>query len=377
MIVAGEASGDMHAARLVTEIQGLDPTVTFSGLGGPKMQESGVELYQDLTKIAVVGFWEVLKHYSSFKKAFQLILKKARQLNPAAIILVDYPGFNLRLAKAIKDSKKLKNTKIIYYISPQVWAWKKKRVHFIKKYVDEMLVIFQFEKEFYAKFGMDVHFPGHPLMDTLKVQTPKTQFLSQHHLQDYKITIGLLPGSRPKEVERILPVMLEAASLLRKEFPMIQFLLIKAPTIDQGIIDVTRSKHPTLLQLHIEEDNTTDVVNACDVCMVASGTATLETAILQKPMVVIYKTSWLTWILAKLFVKIPNIGLVNIVAGKRVVPECLQKQANPTTIANELKMIFTNELKIAEIKTELQKVKESLGEEGAIRRASEIVLKIL
>ncbi len=371
IIVAGEASGDMHAAHLVKELKRLDPSVTFSGLGGPEMRDSGVEVYQDLTKLAVVGFWEVLKHYGEFKKIFKLILTKIRHIKPSVVILVDYPGFNLRLAKELKKL----NTKVIYYISPQVWAWKKKRVHFIKKYVDKILVIFQFEKEFYAKFDMDAHFVGHPLIDSIKVQTPKEKFLTERHLLDYKLTIGLLPGSRQKEVERILPIMLEATSLLRKEFPMLQFIMLKAPAIEKTLIDSIRVRHSTLLQLHTEENNTYDTINACDFCMVASGTATLETAILEKPMVVIYKTSALTYFLAKLFVKIPNIGLVNVVAGKRVVPECVQNQAKPEIIANALKAIFTDETKIAEIKSELKKVRESLGKSGASRRAAEEILK--
>jgi len=376
VIIAGETSGDMHAAHLVKEIKRLDPSITFSGLGGSKMRDSGVEIYEDLTKLAVVGFWEVLKHYGQFKKIFKFILDKIHTIKPSAVILVDYPGFNLRLAKKIKELKKL-NIQTIYYISPQVWAWKKKRVHFIKKYIDKMMVIFKFEKDLYEQFDMKTDFIGHPLMDTVKIQIPKEKFLHDRNLLDYKLTIGLLPGSRQKEVERILPIMLEAASQLRKEFPMLQFILLRAPGIDTKLIDSIRSRHATILQLHIEENNVYETINACDFCMVASGTATLETAILQKPMVVIYKTSLFTWLLAKLFVKIPNIGLVNVVAGKRVVPECIQNQAKPEMVANELKAIFTDEIKIAEIKSELKKVKESLGEIGASRRAAEKILKFV
>ena len=164
MIVAGETSGDMHAAHLVEAIKELNPAITFSGLGGPQMQKAGVKLYKDLTQIAVVGFFEVLKHFGEFKKSFELILEKVREQKPAAVILVDYPGFNLRLAKELKKL----NTKVIYYISPQVWAWKANRVYHIQKHVDKMLVLFQFEKDFYARFGMDVEFVGHPLIDSVK-----------------------------------------------------------------------------------------------------------------------------------------------------------------------------------------------------------------
>jgi len=371
VLVAGEASGDMHAAHLVEAIKSLDPSITFSGLGGPKMQACGVELYQDLTKMAVVGFWEVLKHYKEIRKAFHLILEKIEATNADAVILVDYPGFNLRLARELKK----RNIKVIYYISPQVWAWKEKRVYFVKEHVDKMLVLFPFEKDFYARFGVDVQCVGHPLVDTITVDTPKEKLLEVRNLSKDKLTIGILPGSREKEIETLLPVMLTAAEILSKESPQIQFLVIKAPTITKSSLDA--SLQNTSITYQIIEDNIYDGMNACDLCMVASGTATLETAILQKPMVVVYKTSLLTWVLAKLFVKIADIGLVNVVAGRRIVPECVQFQATGQKIARELRGIFTNELKIANIKADLKMVKEALGSGGASQRAAEEILNFL
>lgn len=369
ILVAGEASGDLHGAHLVEAIRHIAPSTTFSGLGGPKMRSSGVELYSDLTQMAVVGFWEVIKHYSDIKKAFYLILEKIEEANVDAVILIDYPGFNLRLARELKK----RDIKVIYYISPQVWAWKKNRVHFIKNNVDQMLVLFQFEVDFYAQFGIDVHFVGHPLIDTTQVNTSKEDFLTSCGLPSETLTIGILPGSRQKEIENLLPVMLTAAKILEKEFPKIQFLILKASTIPRSTIERYLEGPP--LSYRIIEENTYDGIHACDLCMVTSGTATLETAILQKPMVVIYKTSLLTWMLAKFLVKIKNIGLVNVVAGKRIVPECVQFQATGTKIAEELKNIFTNEPRIAETKADLKKVRESLGASGASRRAAEKILK--
>ncbi len=371
VVVAGEASGDMHAAHLIETLKRIDPSITFSGLGGPKMRAAGVDLYEDLTKMAVVGFWEVVKHYKDIKNAFNLILNKIDETSVDAVILVDYPGFNLRLAKELKK----RSIKVIYYISPQVWAWKQKRIHFIKKNVDKMLVLFQFEKDLYADFGIDVEFVGHPLIDTIKTHSVKESFLLNNNLSPEKLTIGILPGSREKEIENLLPVMLDAAKRLAGEFPKIQFLIIKAPTIARSLIEGYLQS--TSLACQIIDDNIHDGVNACDLCMVASGTATLETAILQKPLVVVYKTSLLTWILAKLFVKIANIGLVNVVAGRRIVPECVQFQATGHRIAAELKNIFTDELKIADMKTNLRAVKESLGPGGASQRAAGEVLKTL
>ncbi|VAX37260.1 Lipid-A-disaccharide synthase [hydrothermal vent metagenome] len=375
IIIAGETSGDMHGAHLVKELKTLNPTLTFSGLGGPNMQQNGVTLYEDLTKLAVVGFLEILKHYGQFKKIFRNILFQIKKSKPSAIILVDYPGFNLRLAKKIKKNKTLKDIKIIYYISPQVWAWKKKRVFDIKKYVDKMLVLFPFEKDFYTKYGVDATYVGHPLLDTIQINTPKSKFLEHQNLFDYRITLGLLPGSRQKEVEKLLPIMLGVIDILRKDFPMMQFLIIKAPNIEQQFIE--RSITNPSLFIRIVEQEGYDALNACDLCIVASGTATLETAILQKPMIIIYKTSLITWMLAKIFVKIPNIGLANIIAGKQIVPECIQFQAKAPNVAEKLKSMFTNEIKLAEIKQELRKVKKILGESGASKRAAEKILEVL
>ncbi len=363
------------------------------------MKKSGVNLYADLTQLALVGFFEVLKHYSEIKRLFNLILDKAIIHKPDAFILVDYPGFNLRLAKKIKAL----NIPVIYYISPQIWAWKKNRVYTVKKYVDKMLVLFQFEKYFYARYGVDASFVGHPLIDQVKPSQSKEKILRSQKLQEYKLTIGLLPGSRNNEVNSLLPIMLKTAEILHEKYPSIQFLVVQAPTINKALI----SKHITKFLLEHEaafnkkehrsdKENSKDFnwiktyfpisiiendhyngINACDLCIVASGTATLETAVLQKPMVVVYKTSLLTWLLAKLFVKISNIGLVNVVAGKKIVPECVQFQANPSKIAREMIKIFTDEIRIADIKSNLHLVRESLAVGGASQKTAQEILSYL
>ncbi len=371
VVIAGEDSGDLHGALLVDALKQLNPNLTFSGLGGPKMRESGVEIHYDLTKLAVVGFVEVLKHYGEFRKIFYMILEKIRQKKPVAVILIDYPGFNLRLAKQLKEL----DTKVIYYISPQVWAWKKKRVFFIKEYIDRMLVLFDFEKEFYARYDYDVDFVGHPLVDTVETSMTKTEATQLFALQQEKITLGLLPGSRQKEIERCLPVMLETAERLHADYPMLQFVILKAPSIERSTIeDMTRN---IPIHFNIIEDHIYDGINVCDICLVTSGTATLETAILGKPMVVMYKTSWSTWALAKLVVKIPHISLVNVVAQKEVVPEFIQHDANPKDLADALQAIFTNEIRIAEMKRELKAMTESLGTSPATLKAAEAIFKTI
>lgn len=371
IIIAGEASGDMHAARLVEALKAMDPGLTFSGLGGQSIRQSGVELYKDMTQIAVIGFVEVLKHYAEFKKIFRLILDKIDERRPQAVILVDYPGFNLRLAREIKK----RNIKVIYYISPQVWAWKKDRVRQIKENVHTLLVIFPFEVSFYAPFGVRAHFVGHPLVDRIKANRTTEESRRLIGFNSARPVIGILPGSRNKEIENLLPVMVQAAQILKKEFPILQFAVIQAPTISRSLIE--RHIPRSLTDIKIVENTTTDGLNACDVCMVASGTATLETALLQKPMVIVYKTALLTWILAKMLVKIPHIGLVNIVAGKKVVPECIQFDATGPRVAQEVKDILTDEPRIAQIKGHLRDVKKSLGDSGASHRAAQEVLKAI
>ncbi|MBI5416073.1 MAG: lipid-A-disaccharide synthase [Candidatus Omnitrophica bacterium] len=367
VIVAGEASGDLHAAHLVDELKRIDPALTFSGVGGARMRASGVELYHDMSSLAVVGFFEVLKHYREIREVFNLILKKIGTVRPQAVILVDYPGFNLRLAREIKK----RDIPVIYYISPQVWAWKANRVRQVARYVDKMLVFFTFEKEFYARRGIEVDFVGHPLIDVVHPATSKTEFLKTHGLSADRLTIGLLPGSRQNEIRNLLPVMLEAADILRREFTQIQFIVLKAHTIDRSLLDPVCARaacRPVII-----EEKTYDGINASDLCMVASGTATLETAILGKPMVIIYRTSLLTWLLARCLVKIPHIGLVNVVAGRKVVPECVQFQARGENIAAELKRMFTDEMQISDIKADLQKVREALGPGGSTQRSARII----
>ncbi len=379
-IIAGEASGDMHAAHLVQALRARDSNLTFSGVGGPLMRQAGVELYEDLTKIAVVGFVEILKHFGEFRRIFHVILAKVKKTQTAAVILIDYPGFNLRLAKELKKL----NVKVIYYISPQVWAWKENRVETIKKYVDKMLVLFEFEKKFYAQRGLAVEFVGHPFIDTIKIKKTKQEFLQSDWFSDQKVTIGILPGSRHKEIENLLPPMIEAARILNREFSgKVQFLLLQAPTIPREWLqkylnnDFLVSTDDAPLRLIIVDNQTYDGINASDVCMVASGTATLETAILNKPMVVVYKTSPLTYWLARRLIKIPYIAMANVVAGKKIIPECIQQEATGERIAQELKNIFTDEMLMTKIKSELKKVKESLGGPGAIGRAAKCILEFL
>lgn len=371
IIVAGEASGDLHASHLVNAIRNIRPDIEFYGLGGGRMRLAGVELFYDLTTLSVVGFFEVIKHLKTIRRIFHELLKKVDEIKPEAVILVDYPGFNLRLAEQLKK----RNIKVIYYIGPQIWAWGLNRVKLIKKVVDKMIVILPFEETLYKKYGIDASFVGHPLLDLAKPTETAEQFLNSVGLALNKITISLLPGSRNKEVERLLPPMLKACQIIYRQNPQTQFLLLKASTVEEKIFQRILSKFN--LPLCSATDQTYDGLNASTAAIVTSGTATLETAVMQKPMVVIYKVSFLTWLFIKQMIKIPYIGLVNVVAGKKIVPECLQYEATPEIIAAHILEILKNKEKLAVMKKELGQLRQRLGESGASMRAAEIVAGLL
>jgi len=368
MIIAGEASGDMRGAGLAIALNQLDPHIRITGIGGNYMRQAGVECFADITELAVIGIAEVIKNFGRIKKVFDQTVEKIYTTRPDVVILVDYPGFNLRLAREIKIHK----IKVVYYISPQVWAWREKRVLKIKKLVDRMIVLFPFEQAIYSKYGMKVDYTGHPLVDEIIVSHGQTEVLKSLGLSASKTTIGLMPGSRAKEIERHLPCMLEAAKILFNQNKERQFILLRASSIPLKLIEdiLMFYKH---LPIIIYNGPTYDGINAMDAAIVASGTATLETALLKKPMVIIYKTSWITYSLAKALIKIPYIGLVNIVAGKKIVEELIQNDAEPFKIANTLESALHNPQAIEELAT----VKTSLGEPGASLRAARVVMSVL
>lgn len=367
MIIAGEASGDMRAAELVNAIKALSPDIKFSGVGGDCMQKAGVSLFDHITSLAVIGIVEVLKNLGTIKKVFHRILAEIDQKRPDAVILVDYPGFNLRLAVELKK----RSIKVIYYVSPQVWAWREKRIEKIKNLVDRMIVLFSFERDLYARYGMNVDYVGHPLVDEIKIYQSPQEVIQHVGLQTQGcVTIGLMPGSRQKEIERHLPVMIQAAQKLYVQDNRRQFLLMKAPTIKKEILE---AHLPTSLPVKIFDGNSYDGINSCQAVIVASGTATLETALLEKPMVIIYKTSWITYAIAKAVIKIPYIGLVNVVAGKKVVPELIQNDCNANYIMHAVTTILHDDTLLGQLK----KVKASLGSSGASQRAAQVVLNTI
>ena len=371
MIIAGETSGDLHAAHLVRSLKSHDHHIEIFGVGGKRMKEEGADIVCDIVDLAVVGFVEVLKNIGTFKKLFEKLLKLLETKRPDAVILVDYPGFNLRFAKKAKE----KNIPVIYYISPQIWAWGEKRIAEIKKCVDKMIVIFGFEEELYKQAGIKVSFVGHPFLDIVKPAWKKEETIKHLHAKHHSLKIALLPGSRAKEIERHLPIMLKACEKIREMLPDTEFILSRRKELDGSIYNKIIAGSP--IKPHSLENRPYEIMGASDLVLVSSGSATLETAIMQKPMVIIYKTSFITWLLAKNLIKIPDIGLVNVVAGKRIVPELVQFEVTPSNLARESLNILNDKNLQEHIKKDLMKVKEKLGDSGAVDRAARLIQSIL
>jgi lipid-A-disaccharide synthase len=371
LIVAGEPSGDLRGAELISSLKEVLPQIDVVGVGGIEMLKAGARLYYNITNLAVVGFIEVLRNVGKFRKIFKLLTDKLNNDNIQAVVLIDYPGFNLRFAREAKK----RNIPVIYYISPQVWAWGERRIELIKKLVNKMIVVFKFEEELYRKNGIDAEFVGHPLLDVVKPNSEPTQLKRTLGIPPEKRIIALLPGSRKREVKRHLPVMVKASKIIQNHFPQMQFLVLKSSVIkEKKIIKILRNAK---LAIKIVKDKTYDCLNISEFVLTASGTATLETALMKKPMIVIYKTSFLTYLILKPLIKIPNISLVNVVAGKRIVPEFIQYRARAKPIANKaIEILSITELRL-KIKRELSILRDKLGEDGASRRAAKIISEFL
>lgn len=372
MIIAGETSGDLHGGGLASALKETQPELRLIGLGGKNMIRAGIESYRNIEDLSIVGLGEVISNLGKFKALFRLLVEKLDSEKPDCVVLIDYPEFNLRFTQEVKKRK----IPLVYYISPQVWAWRKGRVKIIKMTVDKMAVVFKFEEEIYKKEGIDVEFVGHPLLDVVKPRFSKDEFIRNNRLNGDKKTVALLPGSREIEVIRNLPTMIEASSLIKKRFGEdVQFVIAKVVGIKDEIYEGILKSHD--FETTIIEDCPYDCVNISDLVLVASGTATLETAILEKPMLVIYKVSLLTWLMGRVLVKIPNIGLVNIVAGERIVPEFIQFNATPQKIATEAISLLSSSEKSNEIKAKLKTVKDKLGSSQASKRTAQIILNLI
>jgi lipid-A-disaccharide synthase len=374
LLVTGEASGDLHGARLIHEIKKNNPEVEFFAVGGERIRSEGAHLLFDCQRLGVVGLVEILAHIKTILGCFRLLKNFLKSQNPDLLILIDYPDFNLRLAKV---AKKL-GIKVIYYISPQIWAWRRNRIKFISRWVDKILVIFPFEVPFYKNGGVDAEFVGHPLLDSIYPKISQESFKVKYGFKRGERVVALMPGSRKGEVSRILPVMLEGAKKLMEDHPgNWRFALIIASTIDQSIIDPIIKKYKDLFSISIIRGFTYEALKSAELAFVASGTATLEAAIIGTPMVILYKLSWPTYLIGKILIKVPAIGLVNIVAEERIAPELIQTDATGQNLAIEAGRVLTDPEYRKNIEQGLYRVRKILGKPGATTRAANAVIDFL
>ncbi len=367
MIIAGEASGDLHGSGVVRELKRLNPAVDIYGVGGDKMKGEGMELIYHIKELGFMGFFEVIKHIPFIKIMEHTLEQIVKYKRPDVLVLIDYPGFNLRFAKIAKRF----DVKIVYYISPQVWAWHKSRVKKMRKLVDKMFVIFRFEVEFYKSEGIDAEFVGHPLLDVLEAYLDRKNFCKRFSLDEKKITLALMPGSRKQEIDQIFSEMLKAARIVAEQKD-VEIVVAVAPTLDEKYLRMLFN----LDGIHLIREQTYEVMANADLAFVTSGTATLETACFGTPLFVIYKTSWLTYLIGRAVIRLKNIGLVNIVAGKTIVPEFIQHKVRAKHLAKSAIHLLNDKNKIEEMKNELKKVKSMLGEIGASRRVAERILNV-
>ena len=371
LIIAGEASGDMHGAGLVTELRKLYPDIDFYGLGGDRMKETGLEIFYHINRLSFMGFYEVLKNLGFFRQVMKKMTQILDERKPDLAILIDYPGFNLKLAEEIKKRK----IPLVYYISPQVWAWGKGRIKKIRKLVDKMIVVFPFEEKIYKDAQVDVDFISHPLLDVVKTSLTKNEFRNKLGIKENEILIGLLPGSRIQEIKKILPTMLSSCEIVKPRLKDLKVAVSLAPTIGKNLLESFLTQ--TRLEIVLVENFTYDLMRYSDFLLVKSGTSTLEAAIIGTPFLVIYKTGFLTWLVARSLVKVPYIGMVNLISGKKIVPEFVQYDAKPKRIAFEMYNFLTDKEKYLNTKEELSRVKERLGEKGGYKRGAEIVFRML
>jgi len=371
LIVAGEASGDLHGGNLVREMRALLPELDFSGIGGKKMEAAGVRLIADVADMAVVGLTEVIGKLAAVLAVMRKLKTMLKEDPPALLILIDYPDFNLPLAKAAHRQ----GIKVLYYISPQVWAWRKGRVNAIRENVDKMVVILPFESEFYRKAGVDATFVGHPLLDAVGTSYPRSEALERIGLEDETVTVAIMPGSRRGEVEKLLPEMLEACRIIRDRMSPVQFVLPLAPTLPLSFVQGIIKRYDVPVKT-VEKD-LYEAIAVSDAAIVASGTATLETALLGVPMVVIYKISGLSYAVGKRFIKVDYISLVNLIAGREVVPELIQHDATPERIAAGVRELIVNEKVSQVMRDSYAELRDKLGKPGASRRTAEIACGML
>ena len=367
LIITGEASGDLHGAHLAEAIAARDPSAQLVGIGGAGMRAAGVTMIPGIPQLDVMG----LIGLSAVRFLIRRVLAVRRVLKAERwdlVVLIDNPGLNFHFARVAKAA----GLRVVYYIAPQLWAWRPGRMKRIQRHVDHVVVILPFEEELYRRAGVRCTFVGHPLLDSVAPSYDRSTLRAKHNLDASAPVVGLLPGSRVAEVSMLLPVLLETARRLAASDPKTQFLLAQASSIDDNLLH--NLLRPSPVPVVVAKDQSSEVMAASDVLLVASGTATLQAAVVGTPMVLLYKTTWPTYWLARWLVRVPWIGLVNLVAGRSIVPELIQDEATAEGVWRETRRLLTDRQAYDDMKRGLREVRQSLGEPGASRRAAEVVL---
>ncbi len=371
LVVAGEASADLHGANLVNAVRRVDPNVVFQGIGGARMSRAGVDILVPSSEMAVVGLTEVIPRLARIRAAARLIKHLLHSSPPDLLVLLDYPEFNLHVAKTAKRC----GVPVLYYISPQIWAWRRGRIRKIARRVDRMAVILPFEEVLYRRTGMPVTFVGHPLLDAVSQGTARDEARSRLGVEGKAPLLGVLPGSRNEEVDNLLPAMLQAAVLLRGVWPELQVVLPVASTVSPGRIEAYVRK--SSLKVILWRDDMHQALPGCDAALVASGTATLETAIHKIPMVIAYRVSPLSYRVGKIVIRVPFIGLVNLVAGEEVAPELIQDEVTPARLAQEAARLLVVGPHRENVIKALGRVKGLMGAPGASERTAVVALSMM
>ncbi len=363
----------MYAAELIKELRKRLPSAQFYGLGGEKSRLAGMEIVADMTALSVVGFTEVLKKLHKFKAVFNKVLAFSSSPRPDAAILIDYPGFNLRLAAKLKKA----GIPVIYYVSPQIWAWGAGRIKAIRRDVEMMIVLFKFEEEIYKRADVPVFFSGHPLAGMVRTDpVKKAAFIQHNRIREGLPVVTIMPGSRRKEVTALLTPMLDACAILNEMLAgKVQFLLLQAPGISFKMLQDRVYAYG--LDIKIVSGYNYEALETSDFALIASGTATLEAAIMEVPMAIMYKLSFLTWILLRMLLKIKYAGIVNIISGREIVKEFLQYGIKPERIAGYAYNVLSTPEAAAKIKSGLRRVKEGLGRGEAVPRAAEAIAELI
>lgn len=367
-VSCGEPSGDLYAGELVRELRARVPGLEVFGLGGDRLAGQGAELLAHIKDLAVVGLLEVVAHLRALRRVFVRVLSEVERRQPDVAVLVDYPDFNLRLARQLRQ----RGVRVVYYVSPQVWAWRRGRLDSIRKTVARMLVIFPFEEALYRDAGVPVTFVGHPLVDLVRPPPDPKSFLERIGLDARKPVVAILPGSRPKEIGHNLPPLMGAVARLVRRRPELQFPLALAPALDPAVVTSAIGSLPVL----VVANETQGILASCTVAVVASGTATVEAALLGAPMVVVYRLAPLTYLLGRKLVKVPHFAMANLIAGQRVVPEVIQRELTPDRVAAEVQALLDDPARRQRMREGLAEVRRRLGPPGASARAAEEVLDV-